>query len=466
MNARTSKLAAVFLLSGLCGGVRAASFSKSARGTTGAQFLELPTSARAAAMGEAQGAAVNGASALDYNPAALSSIAGGDAVFMHAEHIEGISYDSLAAAQRLGDAGTLGLGLRSLSPGTLQEVDNTGALTGGSLSPRDMAVALGYGRAWDNFDLGVAGKYISSKIDSTAKALAVDLGTRYRNGQWMVSAGVANAGQGIKFRDRSDSLPLTARLGSAYAWKRLTLALDLVAPRGSAPFPAVGAEYRHTLTEQFACSGRMGYNGRFSQSRLGTMTGITFGVGVEVSRLRFDYAAASYGDLGLTHRLSAGLRWGSAPAGKTSVTHAKAANAENSEFARALSLSEDLIGRGGFTQAETVLENAFRSLAGEDDHRVLYYEARGRISRLRGDCTSAKSHYSDGLALATNGGVSGAGVAGCLAGIGFCLHDEKKSAEAASYLTKALEANPPDEMRRQIEARLSALRKVSGTGKQ
>lgn len=456
---RRAGWALLALLAAACP-ARSAGFSKSARGTTGAQFLELPASARAAALGSAQGAAVRDATALDYNPAALAAIEGGDAVFMHAEQFEGISYDSLAAARRFGDAGTLALGLRSLSPGKIEEIDNTGAATGGSLAPRDLALALGYGRAFGSLELGMAGKYLSSKIEKSASAFAVDLGARRRWGPLALSAGLANAGKGLKFRERSDPLPLTARFGSSYDWKNLLFALDLVAPRGTTPYPAAGAEYRHRISEHFVFSGRLGFDGRLSQSRLGGLAGIAFGGGLEAGRLRFDYAAAPYGDLGLTHRLSAGLSWGGAPGSKKAAARVAPAraSAENTDLTRALATAEKLLSKGGYGQAETVLEEAYRAVAAEDSRRIPYHEARGRIARLRGDCEAAKSRYAAGLALASGPGIVASGVAGCYAGIGLCLLEERKPAEAADYLAKGLEADPPSETRRLIEERLVALR--------
>lgn len=100
----------------------------------------------------------------------------------------------------------------------------------------------------------------------------------------MKRPGVAD--QGFKFRDRRDSLPLTVRFGSSVDWKRLIFALDVVAPRGAAPYPALGAEYRQRISYSFAFSGRLCYDVSLSQSRLGGLTGIAFGAGLEARRVR------------------------------------------------------------------------------------------------------------------------------------------------------------------------------------
>lgn len=406
-----------------------AAFSKAARGTTGAQFLELPAGARAAAMGSAQGAAVRDATALDYNPAALAGIEGGDASFMHAEHFEGIAFDYLAAARRFGEVGTGAIGLRYLSPGKLEEVDNTGAATGGSFAPRDLAAAIGFGRAFGGLELGVAGKFISSKIDNSASSFAADLGARNRWGPLAVSLGVANAGPGLKYRERSDPLPLTVRLGSSYDLSHWVFALDVVAPRGTTPYPALGAEYKGRVLEQLGFAVRVGYDGRLTQSRLGTIAGIAFGAGVEAGRLRFDYAAASYGDLGLTHRLSAGLSWGGENERDWHRTEPRKASRD-----------------------ETPDED-------DDLRRVRYHEKMGRNSLKDGDCDRAKKSFREALKLAAATEVDDPVVADANAGIARCMLEEGKDDYAEKYFKKALEAGPSSRTRLAVEKELKALRR-------
>lgn len=444
---------------------RSASFSKAARGTTGAQLLELPTSARAAAMGSAQGAAVRDAAALNYNPAALASIEGGDAVFMHAEQFEGISFDSLAAARRFGDAGTLALGLRSLSPGKIEQIDNTGAVTGGSLAPRDMAVALGYGRAFGSLELGAAGKYISSKIEKTASAFAMDLGGRYRWGPAAVSLGASHLGQGQKFRERRYPLPTTVRLGSSYDWGRWIFALDAIAPTRTAPYPAVGAEYRRPVSQRVTIAGRAGYDGRLMQSRLGGLAGAAVGMGIQLGGARFDYALMPYGDLGVTHRLSLGLEWGARGPRETAQTpdRRSVSTTARDPLSRRFATADVLIQKGRFADAERTLDEIAQTLPGEDRNRIIYYEAKGRSRRLQGDCVTAESLYLAGLGLAAGSGLAAHGVADCYAGMGLCLIRRGQALDGAVYLRKALEANPSSETRATVEEEFSRIRAGGAT---
>lgn len=261
-------------------------------------------------MGSAQGAAVRGATALYYNPAALAAITGGDITLMHAAHFEGVSFDYLSVARSFGTIGTFALGAQYLTPGSLNEVDNTGTATGGSFTPSDLALSVGHGRSWGEVELGWAAKYVSSKIQASASTFAADAGVRWRKGSWGLAIGIANVGPGLKFREKVDPLPATVRFGSSYTRGRWLFALDALAPRGTSPYPAVGAEYRHPFSEKFAAAGRFGYDGRLRESRLGGMAGLALGGGLEYGRLSFDYAMALYGDLGPTHRLSLGFRWG------------------------------------------------------------------------------------------------------------------------------------------------------------
>jgi hypothetical protein len=289
---------------------QAGDFSRKALGTTGAQFLELAVSARAVGMGSAQDAVAGDASALYHNPAGLAAIDRGSLVLSHAAYVQSVSYQYGAAAYRL-RFGTLGFGIQSLSPGSLDEVDNTGAITGNSFRPHDEAVSVGYGGSWGVLDAGIGLKYISSQIRDAASTVAADLGSRLRAGKWTFSASMAHLGQGLKFQSQRDRLPTTARLGSGWQAGRWLLALDGVAPRGADPFMAAGMEYGLPLSERFGVAGRWGYNSRLASSRLGGGAGLGMGLGVTAGRLKVDYAWSPHGDFeDDAHRLSLGFSWG------------------------------------------------------------------------------------------------------------------------------------------------------------
>ncbi len=76
----------------------ALSFGQAKVGTTGVNFLELGVSARAMGMAEAYAATVNDASAIYYNPAALTYVYGREAMFTHIAMPAGINFEFGALA--------------------------------------------------------------------------------------------------------------------------------------------------------------------------------------------------------------------------------------------------------------------------------------------------------------------------------------------------------------------------------
>ncbi len=300
--------AAVVLVAVLAGVSRAGDFSSDAVGTAGAQFLEIPVTARAVAMGSAQGAAVEDASALYYNPAGLAGVKNGDVSFTHAFYFQSINYDYLALAKRFGGL-VWGAQVQYLSPGSMDEIDNTGAGTGNTFHPRDLAVGFGLGFNLGILDLGAGGKYIYSNLDDTASTVALDLGTRARLSEKLaLSFSAANMGPGLKYRNTRDSLPFTLRFGSAYKTSDFTLAADVVAPKAAAVYYAVGGEYLFPM-KAVSLAARAGYNSRTSTSKLGGLTGLNAGGGIAMGSASLDYAWSPFGDLGTAHRMSLNYKW-------------------------------------------------------------------------------------------------------------------------------------------------------------
>lgn len=294
----------------------ASSFSKSARGTTTAQFLRLGVGARAIGMGEAYSTLADDASAIYWNPAALTQINGGAVTVMHALYLESISFDFVGYGQRIG-SGAVGAGLQYLSAGKLPETDMAGTETG-SISPSDMAASIGgaYRFGEDKFAVGIAGKYIRSQVATSASTFASDAGIllpkfRLFGKRPRISLVAANIGGKLKFDTDSEQLPMLLKAGVAC---RVTPSWDMAfeegAPKDDQPYSAVGTEYRWSFNSYIKrLSLRAGFNTR-TLGEVAGLTGVSLGGGIALKRFSIDYALAPIGGMGMTHRLSLAWSWG------------------------------------------------------------------------------------------------------------------------------------------------------------
>ena len=293
----------------------AAGFNAAARGTTTAEFLSLGAGARAVAMGQAYGAAADDATALYWNPAALTRVPRRSATLMHAAYIDSSFFDYGAYAQNLGAWGAFGTSFQYFSAGQIKQTDATGTDVG-SFTPYDLAVSAGYAYRlggiefmpdFNGFSLGVSAKLIQSKILATAQTAAVDVGLltpAYWNGRFRGSLTVTNLGGRMRFEETAEALPAAARLGSALAltpaW---LLSADAVFPRGDGAYGALGTEYAMAASGPWKFAGRAGYSSQTAAGISG-LTGVSLGFGVGRGKNAFDYAFVPFGGLGQAHRLS------------------------------------------------------------------------------------------------------------------------------------------------------------------
>jgi hypothetical protein len=296
-----------------------ADFNADARGTTTASFLKLGVGARAVGMGEAYAAVADDATALYWNPAGLARVGKHSAAFMHAPYLASTFYDYGAYAYRAGAHG-FGAGVQYFSAGRMDQTDvNNTAL--GSFHPHDVAASLGYayGFSDEGAALGIAAKFIQSKIIESASAAAVDVGLQSRvyADRFRLALTATNIGTKMKFEQDSESLPLALRAGSALKLtERWLSSLDIAFPKDNEPYAAIGTEYGWRAGETFTLIGRAGYNSRTSGDISG-VTGFSLGLGFSFPRAALDYAFLPYGGLGLTHRISLSFKWGSSESSPT-----------------------------------------------------------------------------------------------------------------------------------------------------
>lgn len=310
---RLPALAALLVLSALR--AEGADFSRASVGSTGAEFLLFDTSARGIAMGGAFVAASNDASSIYWNPAGLAQVPRFSATFMHSRYVADITYSAAAGAARINDSSVLAAGFRYLDAGSIDRTDING-LSRGSFNPRSYVAELGWGQSiYDLSDsemdvaVGVAVKAIRSDIGAVATGWASDYGMQARfytaSHTYDVGVSAQNLGKGQKFDQTRDSMPARLRLGGGVRpVKPLLLTAEAFAPINNAPYGAAGAEWTLEMERAAKIALRGGFNS-LTADALGFGSGLSFGFGVALSDLSFDYAFVPLGALGSqTHRLS------------------------------------------------------------------------------------------------------------------------------------------------------------------
>ena len=308
------RLAAVALAALAASAAAAADFSTSARGTTAAEFLNLGAGARAAAMGSAYAAAVDEPSAVYWNSAGMTRVAGRAATLMHSVMINSSAYEYGSYVQNEGWRGVFGFGAQYYTPGKIVQTNEAGTSLG-NLLPYDLALSFAYARQYRGFSFGGAVKIIDSKIINSASAGAVDLGflspTLLDERLRLAFTATNLGGDTITFDQVGASLPLTLRAGAAYRFfPDLLLSADAVFPKSDQPYGAIGTEYETAGTsDPLGTPGEWGFFGRagFNTQTIGSVdgfAGVSLGFGVSLRRASVDYAFVPFGGLGQVHRLS------------------------------------------------------------------------------------------------------------------------------------------------------------------
>jgi len=297
----------------ICAVPARADFNKDAKGTTAANFLKLGVGARADAMGGAYAAVADDATALYWNPSAMTQIheRSASATLMHAPYVASTFYDYVGFAKNFNGTDAWGTSLQYFSAGTITETDSNG-FDQGSFTPYDLALSGGYAHRFQKFSLGMSAKYIRSQILTSAQTAAVDFGilsVPLLHDHLRLAGVVTNLGGKMKFDQESDRLPMAYRLGSAYQFtKQWVGSLDVAMPIDNKPYMALGTEYLWPVSRSWNFAGRAGLNSQ-SMSDLNGLSGASFGFGMDFESIAVDYALQPLGDLGLTHRLSVSFRF-------------------------------------------------------------------------------------------------------------------------------------------------------------
>lgn len=309
-------------------------------GTRAGQFLKFAVGARASAMGNSFAAVANDGSALFWNPAGIGNIKNNEFHLTHVDYLLDIAFDFAGLVVPVGKTTHLGFSAAALTMDDetqTSEADPEGEL-GVKWGASSFALGITYTRTIsDRFSVGITGKYIQENlVNSSAKTLAIDIGSLYDIGLSGLKIGMSmsnfggklklggrdltqkevdafptvggNPGQSADLQVTSWSLPLNFRVGASLELFRrqssfLLLAVDFNHPTDADERLNFGAEY--TLNRRLFLRG--GYKFNYEEESF------TAGGGIDLPitnyNLLLDYAFNDFGILGDVHRFSLGFKF-------------------------------------------------------------------------------------------------------------------------------------------------------------
>ena len=199
---------------------------------TAFQFLQLPISSHAAALGGDNTSIIeDDVMVAFHNPALLTNTYGHNLNFSYMSYLQRTNIASAAYNIEVGERSMLAFGAHYLNFGTMKNTDAEGNIIG-NFSAKDMALMTVY--SFDFSDCltgGVTGKLIYSNYEQIySLALGVDLGLNYYNPDTKLSASVVarNFGGQVKtYDDTQEAIPFNLLVGITKELEHAPLRLSL-----------------------------------------------------------------------------------------------------------------------------------------------------------------------------------------------------------------------------------------------
>ena len=185
---------------------------------TGYNFLRLPVSAHAAALGGDNISVIeDDPSLMFHNPALLSSVSDKSINLNYMNYMEGVNTASASFNKIIKEKATIGVMAQYLDYGKMRETDENNIQTG-EFSAKDIAIAGAFSyQLGTNIVGGITARFISSYIGNfNAFAMGVDLGINYYHPEkeWSASAVVKNLGGELDpYEEQYGKLPLDVQVG-------------------------------------------------------------------------------------------------------------------------------------------------------------------------------------------------------------------------------------------------------------
>lgn len=316
----------ILLLSGLLN-------AQSGGGSTYA-FLRLPVSARASALGgEAIGLWDNDGGLVLQSPSLMNSSMDRQVSLAYITYYADISYGSIGYIHDFGNVGTMAIGLSGINYGKFDAADETGLITGSFRASEYFANVSWARPISERFQLGASFKPVYSALESyVSYGFALDMGTTYHSKDSTLSATFMfrNAGTQVKtYTGERESLPFEIVAGFSLKMKhapfRIVTTFDQLQDlhvyynrptKNTDPFATGTTESKQSSVEQVAneflahTTAGIEFNplrgfflrGGYSFRRRNemkvvdrpAMVGFSWGFGLKIRRLMFNYARSNY----------------------------------------------------------------------------------------------------------------------------------------------------------------------------
>lgn len=313
------------------------------------RVLDIPSSARISALGGSPVAVYDNDLNLGlFNPGLLNASMGRQVTLSYLPYIDGINIGYVGYGHHFDSAGvTMSGSVQYVSYGTMTRRDETGQEIG-TFTAGEYVVQLGGAKAVDSlFTVGANLKYITSNLDSyKAGGVAMDLGAVFvkRALGLTLAATLRNIGWVTKgYTDTKEKLPFQAQFAASYKFRhapfRIGLSLDNLQqwdltyddPNDRSSIDPLTGEVIekkvttvqrvmwHTvpnvevmLSKNFML--RFAYNYKRRQElRFDTkpaLTGVSFGLGLRVSKLHVSYSYAQFNPAGASNTITLAMRFG------------------------------------------------------------------------------------------------------------------------------------------------------------
>ena len=282
------------------------------------QFLQLPASSHAAALGGDNTSIIEDDITLSFhNPALLANASGGTLSLSYMNYLQRTHVASAAYNMLVDNRSELAFGVHYLNFGSMKNTDADGNIIG-NFSAKDMALMAVYSFDFtDRLSGGVTGKFIYSNYEQVySLALGIDLGLNYYNPDIMLSASLVarNLGGQVKtFDGTQEPIPFNLLIGISkeieHAPIRLSLTLtDLDKWRADDFYNKGDSSWSSILLKHFIIGAdifptrntylSIGYNflrhSELKGSVKRSLAGFSIGAGLNVNRIKVGVSYGKY----------------------------------------------------------------------------------------------------------------------------------------------------------------------------